>query len=102
MARQYWRLYELNPPNVFESVLPRRYGVLFSDELRHINEKTLTKPQIPGHKQYHKFLHLGNRIGILVNFQMEPARADTPEALPTDAAPRPARKCRQFSRETSI
>jgi len=30
--------------------LPQRYGVLFSDEeLRHINEKTLTKPQIPGH-----------------------------------------------------
>jgi len=46
--------------------------------------KTLTKPQIPGHQHHHKFLHLGNRIGILVNFQMEPARADTPEALPID------------------
>jgi hypothetical protein len=66
--------------------LPRRYGVLFSDEeLQRINEKTVsTKPQIPGHQHHHKFLHLGNRIGILVNFQMEPARADTPEALPID------------------
>ena len=41
-------------------------------------------PQIPRHQHHHTFLHLGVRIGILVNFQMEPTRADTPEALPID------------------
>ena len=42
---------------------------------------TITKPQLPRHQHHHKFLHLGVRIGILLNiFQMEPTTATTPEA----------------------
>jgi len=58
-----------SPQTFLKVFLPRRYGVLFSDgELQHKRKDSFTKPQILGHKHRYKFLHLGNRIGILVHF----------------------------------
>jgi len=57
-----------SPQTFLKVFLPRRYGVLFSDDLRHINDKSFSKPQIPRHPRLHKFLHFGNRIDILVKF----------------------------------
>jgi len=56
-----------SPQTFLKVFLPRRYGNLFSDdELCYIDDKTITKPQIPRHQHSHKFLHLGVRIDILV------------------------------------
>jgi hypothetical protein len=83
MARQYWRLCEQNHPRLFKSVFtPTLWGSIQRwRTAAHQWKDTITKPQIPGHQHHHQFLHLGVRIGILLNiFQMQPTPAATPEA----------------------
>jgi len=46
--------------------LPRRYGALFSvDDLKSINEKTVSRSQIPRHLLHIKSIHFRDRIVVM-------------------------------------